>query len=139
PRTALGLSQDSRYLILLTLDGRQPGWSDGCYDEETGAWLLAFGTYNGVNMDGGGSTTMAFADCAGNGIEVNRSAYNYAEGHSHERIIPSHLGIFAKKLTDSINDIKVTPGSGSASISWTTLAPASSQVRYGPTTAYGSS
>ena len=137
PRTAIGVSDDGRYLFLLTVDGRQFGsWSDGAYDEETGAWLIAFGAYNAVNMDGGGSTTMAFADCAGNGIEINRSAYNWAEGHLHERILPSHLGVFAKRLSDFINDIKVTPGSSSAAISWTTLEPATSLIYYGLDTDY---
>jgi exopolysaccharide biosynthesis protein len=36
PRTAVGVSQDGRYLFLMTLDGRQPGWSDGADFFNTG-------------------------------------------------------------------------------------------------------
>ncbi len=41
PRTALGISADRRYLYLLTIDGRQPGWSEGADFYSTGEWLNA--------------------------------------------------------------------------------------------------
>lgn len=58
PRTAVGLSRDGRYLFLMTIDGRQPGWSDGATTEELAAWLQRFGAYDGLNLDGGGSTAL---------------------------------------------------------------------------------
>jgi exopolysaccharide biosynthesis protein len=58
PRTAVGVSQDGRYLILLVIDGRQPGYSDGATLEETADWLLRFGAHDGLNLDGGGSATL---------------------------------------------------------------------------------
>src|SRR5690606_18352587 len=45
PRTAVGLSRDGRYLFLLTIDGRQPGYSDGATFDELADWLLRFGAY----------------------------------------------------------------------------------------------
>src|SRR5690349_11820199 len=39
PRTGFGLSQDRHYLYLITIDGRQSGYSDGAYDWETAEWL----------------------------------------------------------------------------------------------------
>src|SRR6185295_11356814 len=51
PRSAAGVSDDGRYLILLTIDGRQPGYSDGACDVETAEWLLRFGAYHGISLD----------------------------------------------------------------------------------------
>lgn len=59
PRTGIGLSRDGRYLYLLTIDGRQPD-SHGATIGELGEWLTRFGADDGLNMDGGGSTTLAW-------------------------------------------------------------------------------
>jgi hypothetical protein len=58
PRTGIGVSEDSRYVLLMVIDGRQTA-SQGATWSEVGAWLQHFGAYNGINMDGGGSTTLA--------------------------------------------------------------------------------
>jgi hypothetical protein len=58
PHTAVGLSQNGRFLYLLVVDGRQPGWSDGCTIWELGWWLSDLGAWWGMNLDGGGSTCM---------------------------------------------------------------------------------
>jgi len=42
PRTAFGVSQDRRYLFLMTLDGRQDTYSQGSLDVETAFWLFQF-------------------------------------------------------------------------------------------------
>lgn len=57
PRTGYGLSEDRRYLLLMTVDGRRHA-SQGCTIAEVGEWLKHFGAYTGINMDGGGSTTI---------------------------------------------------------------------------------
>src|SRR6185295_5733482 len=59
PRSAVGFSSNSRYFYLLVIDGRQTGWSDGATLYETGQWLLRLGAWNGLNLDGGGSSAMA--------------------------------------------------------------------------------
>jgi hypothetical protein len=71
PRTAVGVSQDGRYLILLVVDGRQPGYSEGATLEELADWLLRFGAHDGLNLDGGGSTTLVREE-AGQIVVVNR-------------------------------------------------------------------
>jgi|GEM_PF-919495 Exopolysaccharide biosynthesis protein related to N-acetylglucosamine-1-phosphodiester alpha-N-acetylglucosaminidase len=58
PRTAAGITGDGR-LVFLTVDGRQAGLSRGISLDETARWLLKFGAVDGVNLDGGGSTTLA--------------------------------------------------------------------------------
>lgn len=57
PRTAIGLSEDRRYVFLLAIDGRRHA-SQGSTVAEVGEWLLYFGAHTGINMDGGGSTTL---------------------------------------------------------------------------------
>ena len=61
PRTGIGLSKDARYLFLIVIDGRQPS-SFGVTTQELGNWLRHFGANRGINLDGGGSTTMACWD-----------------------------------------------------------------------------
>ncbi|HUS35992.1 MAG TPA: fibronectin type III domain-containing protein, partial [Verrucomicrobiae bacterium] len=53
-----------------------------------------------------------------------------------ERVIASHLGVYAKPLPGFINDVQAIPDDTTAVISWTTLQPASSEVRYGQTTEF---
>jgi len=67
PRTVIGVSEDARYVFFMTVDGRATMWSQGATENEVGAWLKHFGAYNGINMDGGGSTTMAWWNPASGG------------------------------------------------------------------------
>ncbi|HZR18962.1 MAG TPA: phosphodiester glycosidase family protein [Verrucomicrobiae bacterium] len=135
PRTAFGVSQDNRYLYLMTLDGRQNGYSDGALDTETAYWLMQFGAWNGINMDGGGSTAMYMADSAGNAVGLNHSSYLSAYGH--ERYVGSHFGVYAKALPGPVNDVTAFPDDTAASISWTTTSASTSLVQYGPTPSLG--
>ena len=58
-QTGYGISENKKYLILLTIDGRQKDWSLGASTSEVGYWLKYFGAWEGLNMDGGGSTSLA--------------------------------------------------------------------------------
>ncbi len=136
PRTAFGISEDKRYLYLVGIDGRQPGYSDGAYDYETAGWLLLLGAHDGVNMDGGGSTTLVIQNSTGKTIRMNKSSAVADSGK--ERTVGSHLGIFAKPLPGFINDIGVVPDDTTAVVSWSTLERASSKVEFGLTESLGS-
>lgn len=57
PRTGIGICPAGRYVYWLAIDGRQSA-SEGATTMEVGQWLLYYGAYNGLNMDGGGSTTL---------------------------------------------------------------------------------
>ena len=63
PRTAAGVTADG-HLLVVTVDGRQPGFSEGLYLDELAALLLEEGAVDAVNLDGGGSTTLV-ADLPG--------------------------------------------------------------------------
>lgn len=96
PRTAAGVSGDGRFLILLVIDGRQPGYSEGASLAETAEWLLRLGAWTGLNLDGGGSTAMVIRGRDGQAVLVNRPIHKNVAGN--ERPTPSHLGVFADPL-----------------------------------------
>jgi exopolysaccharide biosynthesis protein len=57
PRTAVGFSRDSSTLYLITVDGRSES-SSGMSLAELAALMQSLGAAQGVNLDGGGSTTL---------------------------------------------------------------------------------
>lgn len=58
PRTAVGVAANGRRLLLVTVDGRQAGWSAGMTLPELAALMLRLGATAAINLDGGGSTAM---------------------------------------------------------------------------------
>jgi exopolysaccharide biosynthesis protein len=61
PRTAVGFSKDSTQLFLFAVDGRQ-SHSAGMTLHELADLMISAGVYHGLNLDGGGSTTMVVKD-----------------------------------------------------------------------------
>jgi hypothetical protein len=59
PRTAVGQRADGG-IVLLTTDGRQPGFSVGMTNFELAQALVRYGAVRGMGLDGGGSSTLAF-------------------------------------------------------------------------------
>lgn len=57
PRTIAGVGRASQ-LILVTVDGRQPGVSEGATLVEEALLMRSLGAVSAVNLDGGGSATM---------------------------------------------------------------------------------
>lgn len=97
PRTALGLSQSRRYVYFLTIDGRQRA-STGATLGDVGVWLKHLGAHNGINMDGGGSTTLVWWDPAASGADKSR-LLNVPVGNgqnpgSAERCNGNNLGVY---------------------------------------------
>jgi exopolysaccharide biosynthesis protein len=62
PRTAAGVARGGKRLILVVVDGRQKPYSDGMTLRELANLMLALGARDALNLDGGGSTTMVYAD-----------------------------------------------------------------------------
>ncbi|MGI8793436.1 MAG: phosphodiester glycosidase family protein, partial [Acidimicrobiales bacterium] len=71
PRTLAGWTADGE-LLLVTIDGRQPGHSAGATLAEAADVMLALGATNAVNLDGGGSTTFVGPCDAGSSCVLNR-------------------------------------------------------------------
>lgn len=73
PRTAAGYADSGRRLLLVVIDGRQPGYSVGTTVRETAALLQDLGAREALNLDGGGSTAMIVRDpTSGNVHTVNK-------------------------------------------------------------------
>ncbi len=58
PRTAAGVTEDNRMLILIVVDGRQSEFSIGITLEEMADLLKEFRAYQALDLDSGGSSTM---------------------------------------------------------------------------------
>ena len=86
PRTAGGITADDR-LILVAIDGRSPGFSEGLYMTEVADLMLDLGAYNAIAFDGGGSTTMVLAD------PYPRVVNRPSDGQ--ERLTANNLVVFA--------------------------------------------
>jgi Phosphodiester glycosidase len=92
PRTAMGIAPGNR-LLLATIDGRRAGFSEGMYLREVAELLKSYGATDAINLDGGGSTTMAmdhYGDGATRAQLVNRPS-------GSERYNGASLGIFAAR------------------------------------------
>lgn len=57
PRTAIGIKKNGN-VVLITIDGRQPGYSEGMTGRELGGYLLSLGVVDAAMLDGGASTAM---------------------------------------------------------------------------------
>ncbi|HVG66326.1 MAG TPA: phosphodiester glycosidase family protein [Actinomycetota bacterium] len=79
PRTAVGATADGR-LLIVTVDGRQPGHSVGMSLRELAELFVRLGARSAINLDGGGSTTMVL-----DGTVVNRVS------DPQERRVPTAL------------------------------------------------
>lgn len=83
PRTMVGITGGGR-LLLVVVDGRQPGYADGMNLFELRALAHSLGCTDALNLDGGGSTTLVIAGEDSNGV-VNRPSGKV------ERPVPSIL------------------------------------------------
>ncbi len=70
PRTALGATADGTLLVVL-VDGRQAGFSEGMTQMELADLLVEEGATLAINLDGGGSTTLVARDDSGKGRVLN--------------------------------------------------------------------
>jgi hypothetical protein len=98
PRTAVALDRANRHLILVVVDGRQPGYSEGVTLQELAEIIIFHGGYNAINLDGGGSSTMVVEGPLGNADVLNSPINHRIPGR--ERAVGNHLGIYAKPLKD---------------------------------------
>ena len=90
-RTAIGLSKDARTVTLFTVDVR--GGSLGMSVREVAALLVReFGVWNALNLDGGGSTSMAMEDPVTHDARLVNSSSDNPNGRS----VGSNLAVFAR-------------------------------------------
>ncbi|MBO4350465.1 MAG: phosphodiester glycosidase family protein [Proteobacteria bacterium] len=85
PRTVAGIDKSGRYFYMIVNDGRS-GISAGMTLSQIGKHMARLGVYYGINLDGGGSSTMVIA---------SRGVMNKPSDGS-QRYVASHLGFFAE-------------------------------------------
>jgi hypothetical protein len=86
PRTALGLTADGHTLIMVVVEGRAEDAS-GATVRELGEILAALGAWEGMKLDGGGSSAMFIARAG----TVNRPSDGAA------RAVATHLGVVVRR------------------------------------------
>lgn len=97
PRTSAGFSADSTTLYLWTVDGRFPG-SAGMTYFEMADFMLSHNMAFGINLDGGGSTTMVV-----DGTIVNRPS------DGSERPVANGMLVVSSAPTGTLADIQLEP------------------------------
>jgi exopolysaccharide biosynthesis protein len=89
PRTAAGLADGGRSLILLVIDGRQFA-SEGATEAEIAQLLIVLGADDGLNFDGGGSSTLVLKK--GKNYKVINTPVNFLI-FGKERPVATCIGI----------------------------------------------
>jgi hypothetical protein len=87
PRTALGFDNSGSWLLLVVVDGRQPGFSEGVTLYELAEIIQSQGCSHSINLDGGGSSIMLIRE-SGKGVRT----FNSPSDGSH-RPVPVMLGV----------------------------------------------
>lgn len=96
PHTAVGIGANGN-VFFMVVDGRQGNFSKGMYTSEMADIFIDFGVRNAINLDGGGSSTLVFADGT-NGAA--RSVNSPADGSTEQspggqRAVANHFGVYA--------------------------------------------
>ncbi len=92
PRTAIGIDADTGHVLILVIDGRQ-SFSRGYTMVELANMMTALGAENALNLDGGGSSTMA-----GHTVDGQLAVLN-SPSDGHERLVPNGIGIFSRPVS----------------------------------------
>ena len=87
PRTAVGFDDTGTWLLLIVVDGRQPGFSEGVSLYELAQIMQAQGCTQSINLDGGGSSIMLIQE-----PDKDVRTVNSPSGKTH-RPVPVMLGI----------------------------------------------
>ncbi|MFK2826357.1 phosphodiester glycosidase family protein [Bacillus sp. B190/17] len=91
PRSAVMVDQSGRKVYFVTVDGRQKG-RPGMTLKEFAQYLQSVGGYQALNLDGGGSTTMA-----GRAIGSSKSKVLNRPSDGRERAVSAILEVFQSK------------------------------------------
>jgi hypothetical protein len=92
PRTAVGVSEDGHRLVFVIVDGRQAGYSQGATLQELAQLLLENGAHTGMELDGGGSSTLVIEGDDGQPLVLNSPVHQGIDGR--ERPVATHIGFY---------------------------------------------
>jgi hypothetical protein len=95
PRTVVAVDEAGKRLWLVVIDGRQDYYSEGVTLAELADIIVSLGADTALNLDGGGSTTLAIAS-GGRTRVLNAPIHTRIP--MRQRPIANHLGIYAQPL-----------------------------------------
>jgi hypothetical protein len=105
PRSAIGVTAKGD-VVLFAIDGRQPGYSMGVTLDELADLMISQGIVNGINLDGGGSTTLGVRLPGTDGVTmVNRGSDGF------ERPVGNSIVVFSAAPTGALATLAVRPES----------------------------
>jgi exopolysaccharide biosynthesis protein len=96
PRTAIGQRADGK-IVMVAVDGRQPGYSAGVTNFELALALMQLGAVSASALDAGGSTTMAF-----DGQLLNRPSDSGGERAVAEALLVAYTGVYVPPVSDPV-------------------------------------
>ncbi|WP_179152009.1 phosphodiester glycosidase family protein [Oceanobacillus senegalensis] len=103
PRTAVGIKEDGT-VILMVIDGRQSGFSEGVSLTDLGRMMKDQGAVTAINLDGGGSSTFAARQPGDSQISV----INSPSGNG-QRNISNTLLIVSTAPKGELSQLTVSP------------------------------
>lgn len=104
PRSAVGLTADRNYLILMVVDGR--GESIGATNEEMANYLKEYSVAEAMHLDGGGSSEMVARELG----ETNSTIMNTPSDGGQRKLI-NGLGIVSTAPQGSMLTLEIKPTS----------------------------
>jgi hypothetical protein len=101
-RTALGYSQDGRYVYVIAVEKNSN--STGMSLTELQSFMTNIGVWKGLNLDGGGSTTMVDRPLA----ETSTTLTFNTEYGTEQRSIVNGLGVYTSAPQGEVKGIKIS-------------------------------
>ncbi len=99
PRTAVGYNRKKTKLFMFVVDGRQSEYSVGMSLRELAKFMIDWGVHDGINLDGGGSSTMY----------VRGELLNQPSDATGERSVSNALVVLCKNKSNKIEYISLLP------------------------------
>ena len=96
PRTAVGQRADGR-ILLVAVDGSQPGYSVGMTNFELALAMMQLGCVTASALDAGDSTTVAF-----DGQLLNRPSDPAGEDSVAEALLVAYTGVYAPPVSEPV-------------------------------------
>jgi hypothetical protein len=119
PRTAVGQRADGK-IVMVAVDGRQPGYSAGVTNYELALAMIQLGAVSASALDAGGSTTMAF-----NGQLLNRPSDRPGERAVAEALLVSYTGAYVPPVSAPVFSPNSDGASDVESLSYKIVRPSS--------------
>src|SRR5690606_30018718 len=105
-RTAIGYSQDGKYAYLLAAEKNNS--SSGMTLSELQKFMAATRIWKGLNLDGGGSTTMVDRPLAEHEVTLT---FTISNGDGSQRAVANGLGIYTTARQGALKGLKVSGAS----------------------------